>query len=77
MEKEPFLSADHLNQIKEALLGGHPDIIKKLDEVHDVDFGYVSKKDKVSFRVNGFWTLQNLSFTLRRIEQHAKTIEEL
>ncbi len=77
MEKEPFLTEDHLNQIKEAMLGEHPDIIKKLDEIHDVDFGYVSKKDKVSFRVNGFWTLQRLSFTLRRIEQHAKTIEEL
>lgn len=77
MDKEPLLSADHLNQIKETMLGEHPEIIKKLDEIHDVDFGYVSKKDKVSFRVNGFWTLQKLSFTLRRIEQHAKTIEDL
>jgi Tfp pilus assembly pilus retraction ATPase PilT len=51
--------------------------MKKLDEVHDVDFGYVSEKEKVSFRVNGFWTLQKLSFTFRRIEQHAKSIEEL
>jgi Tfp pilus assembly pilus retraction ATPase PilT len=51
--------------------------VKKLDEVHDVDFGYVSEKEKVSFRVNGFWTLQKLSFTFRRIEQHAKSIEDL
>lgn len=51
--------------------------MEKLDTQHDIDFGYISDTDQVSFRVNGSWALENLSFTLRRIEQNAKTIEDL
>ncbi len=51
--------------------------MEKLDKTHDVDFGYITEKDHVSFRVNGAWSMENLNFTFRRIEQTAKSIEEL
>jgi len=51
--------------------------MKKLEESHDVDFGYVSDIDKVSFRVNGSWSLERLVFSFRRIEQGAKSIQDL
>lgn len=31
----------------------------------------------ISFRVNGAWSLENLNFTFRRIEQNARTLREL
>lgn len=77
IEGEPPLTAGHMWQIEGSLLEKHPEIKEKLDRVHDADFGYISKKDHVSFRVNGAWSIENLNFTLRRIEQNAKTIQEL
>ena len=77
IENEPALTASHMNQIKESVLSKHKDIQEKLDTQHDVDFGYISETDHVSFRVNGALTLENLTFTFRRIEQNAKSIEEL
>ncbi len=52
-------------------------MLAKLDTAHDVDFGYISEADKISFRVNGSYSMENLCFTFRRIEQNAKTIEDL
>lgn len=77
IEQEPVLTPDHLAQIKTAILQKHPDLQEKLDKMHDVDFGYISKESHISFRVNGAWSLENLTFTFRRIEQNAKSIEEL
>lgn len=77
MDHEPVLTRDNMDQIKRKLLEKHPDIMEKLEKQHDVDFGYISDVDKISFRVNGSWTLENLSFSLRRIEQNAKTLEDL
>ena len=66
-----------MNQIKQTILGKYPKILEKFENNHDADFGYISKKGKVSFRVNGFWSLGEECFTFRRIEQTPKTIEEL
>jgi len=66
-----------MEQVKKKILEKHPEIMDKLDKLHDVDFGYISETDKVSFRVNGAWALENLNFTFRRIEQNAKTIKDL
>lgn len=77
MENEPVLTADHLSQIKTAILQKHPELSEKLDKMHDVDFGYITQENHISFRVNGAWSLENLTFTFRRIEQNAKTIEDL
>lgn len=77
MDQEPLLTADHMIQIKNALLKAHPKMLEILDTMHDVDFGYTTKKDHVSFRVNGAWSMENLTFAFRRIEQSAKTVEEL
>lgn len=77
MEQEPVLTPEHLSQIKTAILQKHPELEEKLDKMHDVDFGYISKESHISFRVNGAWSLENLAFTFRRIEQNAKSIEEL
>lgn len=77
MEKEPLLTAEHLTQVKKAILEKHPEIEERLDKMHDADFGYISKEDHVSFRVNGAWSLENLTFTFRRIEQNAKSIQDL
>jgi twitching motility protein PilT len=66
-----------MDQIKKKILEKHPDIMEKLDKYHDVDFGYITEADKVSFRVNGAWALENLNFTFRRIEQNAKSIKDL
>jgi twitching motility protein PilT len=77
IEQEPSLTGVHLTQIKKALLGKHPEIEERLDTTHDADFGYITEEDHISFRVNGAWTLENLAFTFRRIEQKAKSITEL
>lgn len=77
MDKEPLLTDEHMKQIRDTMLVNHPEIAEKLANIHDADFGYVSNEKKVSFRVNGFWTLEHLSFTLRRIEQTAKNIVDL
>lgn len=74
---EPLLNNDHLDQFMQKILLNHPEIIEKLEKNHDVDFGYVSQEDGVSFRVNGAMTLGKLTFTLRRIEQTAKKIVDL
>lgn len=66
-----------MDQIKRKILEKHPDIMEKLEKSHDADFGYISEADKISFRVNGAWSLENLTFTFRRIEQNAKSIEDL
>lgn len=66
-----------MDQIKKKILEKHPDIMEKLEKSHDVDFGYITEADKVSFRVNGAWALENLNFTFRRIEQNAKSIKDL
>lgn len=68
---------DHLEQFKKKILEKHPEIMEKLEKFHDVDFGYISEKDSVSFRVNGALSLENLTFTLRRIEQKSKSIKDL
>lgn len=77
MEHEPSLSREHMDQVKNKILQKHPDILEKLEKSHDVDFGYVTETDGISFRVNGAWALENLNFTFRRIEQNAKTMQEL
>lgn len=77
IEQEPVLTADHLNQIKKILLEKHPEIEKRLDTMHDADFWYITKEDRISFRVNGAWSMENLTFTFRRIEQTPKSIQEL
>jgi type II secretory ATPase GspE/PulE/Tfp pilus assembly ATPase PilB-like protein len=77
IESEPILTSDHLAQIKTAILEKHPEIEERLDKMHDADFGYISKEDAISFRVNGAWSMENLTFTFRRIEQAAKSIQEL
>lgn len=77
IEQEPLLSSEHLIQIKTSLLKAHPKVQEILDTMHDVDFGYTTKKDKISFRVNGAWSMENLTFAFRRIEQSAKSIEDL
>jgi twitching motility protein PilT len=77
IEHEPPLSREHMNQVKKKILEKHPEIMEKLDKLHDVDFGYISEADKISFRVNGAWALENLNFTFRRIEQNAKSIQDL
>jgi hypothetical protein len=46
-----------MDQIKKKILEKHPETMTKLDTSHDIDFGYISETDKVSFRVNGAWTL--------------------
>jgi Tfp pilus assembly ATPase PilU len=66
-----------MEQIKKKILVKHPDIMERLEKSHDVDFGYISEEDKVSFRVNGALALENLNFTFRRIEQNAKSLEDL
>lgn len=76
IEHEPALSEEHMDQVKNKILEKHPDILEKLEKSHDIDFGYVTG-DGISFRVNGAWALENLNFTFRRIEQSAKTIQEL
>ena len=76
IDHEPSLSQEHMDQVKNKILQKHPDILEKLEKSHDVDFGYMTE-DGVSFRVNGAWALENLNFTFRRIEQNAKTIQEL
>jgi hypothetical protein len=77
MEHEPALSPEHMEQIKKKILEKHPDLMEKLEKFHDVDFGYITETDKVSFRVNGALALENINFTFRRIEQNAKSIEDL
>ncbi len=77
IDQEPVLTPDHLSQIKTAVLQKHPELSEKLDKMHDIDFGYITKEGHISFRVNGAWSLENLTFTFRRIEQNAKSIEEL
>jgi twitching motility protein PilT len=77
MDHEPALSREHLDQVKNKILQKHPDILERLEKSHDADFGYVTDGDGISFRVNGAWALENLNFTFRRIEQNAKTIQEL
>lgn len=77
IEQEPVLTSEHLSQVKKAILEKHPEILERLDKMHDADFGYISKEDHISFRVNGAWSLENLTFTFRRIEQNAKTIQDL
>lgn len=77
IEHEPLLTREHMDQVKHKILEKHPDIMEKLEKSHDVDFGYITEEDKVSFRVNGAWALENLNFTFRRIEQTAKSIEDL
>jgi twitching motility protein PilT len=66
-----------MDQVKNKILQKHPDLLEKLEKSHDVDFWYVTEADGISFRVNGAWALENLNFTFRRIEQNAKTIQEL
>jgi len=75
--EEPILTEKHINDIKEELLKTHPKVKNDLEIQLDGDFGYVSKKNEVSFRVNGFWSLGQLSFSLRRIEKKARNCEEL
>ncbi len=77
MTEYPTLTEKHLEIVKEALLAHHPKTKKDLETDHDVDFGYLSEKNNVSFRVNGFWALGKLGFSFRRIEKKAKTCEEL
>lgn len=77
IDHEPALSREHMDQVKNKILQKHPDILEKLEKSHDVDFGYVTETDGISFRVNGAWALENLNFTFRRIEQNAKTLQEL
>ena len=77
MEQEPVLNGDHMTQVKTAILQKHPELLERLDKIHDADFGFITKEDNISFRVNGAWSLENLTFTFRRIEQNAKTIQDL
>ncbi|MEI6710782.1 MAG: hypothetical protein WCK88_00475 [bacterium] len=57
MTDYPALTENHLDIIKEVLLVSHPKTKSNLETEHDIDFGYVSKRTDVSFRVNGFWAL--------------------
>jgi len=77
IEHEPVLSLEHMEQIKKKILEKHPDLLERLEKSHDVDFGYITEADKVSFRVNGALALENLNFTFRRIEQNTKSLEDL
>lgn len=77
MTEDPILTENHLDIIQEALLIHHPTLKGTLKSNHDVDFGYISEKNRISFRVNGFWALGKLWFSLRRIEKKAKTCEEI
>jgi hypothetical protein len=77
MTEYPTLTEKHLEIVKEALLVHHPKTKNDLETDHDVDFGYLSEENDVSFRVNGFWALGKLGFSFRRIEKKAKTCEEL
>ncbi len=77
MSEHPVLTENHLNIIKDALLKNHPKMKNDLESEHDIDFGYVSEKNNISFRVNGFWALGKLGFSFRRIEKKARTCEEL
>lgn len=42
IEQEPALSAEHLSQIKTAILQKHPELEERLEKMHDVDFGYIT-----------------------------------
>lgn len=75
--EEPLLNEKHLDAIKEELLKTHPKIKSELETQCDADFWYISEKNQVSFRVNGFWSLWKLGFSLRRIEKKARNCEEL
>lgn len=77
MTNYPILTENHLNIIKDSLLANHPKTKNDLETSHDIDFGYVTEENNISFRVNGFWALGKLGFSLRRIEKKAKNCEEL
>lgn len=77
MEEDPILTKEHMEQVRDKILSRHPEIKEKLTSIHDADFGYISDEDGVSYRVNGHYTLENLGFTFRRIEQNAKSIADL
>ncbi len=77
MTDYPILTEKHLDIIKETILSRHPKTKSDLETEHDVDFGYISEQNNVSFRVNGFWSLGKLGFCFRRIEKKARTCEEL
>lgn len=57
MTDYPVLNEKHLDIIKETILSRHPKTKNDLETEHDVDFGYISEQNNVSFRVNGFWAL--------------------
>jgi len=77
MTDYPVLTEKHLEVIKDILLKNHPKTKNDLESSHDIDFGYVLEEKNISFRVNGFWALGKLGFSLRRIEKKARTCEEL
>lgn len=77
LTEEPVLTEKHIDDIKNVFLSVHPKIKNDLETQHDADFWYISEKNQVSFRVNGFWSLGKLGFSLRRIEKKAKNCEDL
>lgn len=77
MTEHAILNEKHLEVIQDALLIHHPKTKIDLQSDHDVDFWYLLSKSNVSFRVNGFRSLWQLGFCLRRIEKKSRSCEEL
>ena len=65
-----------VNQILLELLNEQKDLIKEFVTNKDLDFNYVSDK-WTSFRVNSFFKLWKVSLVMRKIEDKARSLDEL
>ena len=65
-----------INQILLELLNENTELIKFFIKNKDLDFSYISEQ-WITFRVNAYFKMWNISLILRKIEEKARTYDEL
>ncbi len=76
LEQAWIFSKEIMYRLSEELFKWDNNKIKEFYEKRDVDFAYVSR-DGTPFRVNGYFKLWKLGFSLRKIEREPKKMEDL